>query len=216
MRVHQPTAIGMECVASVGTYTCTDIPLQISLRANVVQYIKSYLVRLYLSRAHPHNSTPLFVMRGLSPCRRWLAFGGAMTSNVAAASRGVLAKVSTWYRLLVPVTFYCTRERLLCVLVHVACTVIDLVNAGRSCIFFPANHWSDWLRLLVRTPGLFFTTPLTRCGAARLPLSTSSPPKGWGQGFRSRVRVSLGRRARLKLTTGTLQECLQDSPTFWV
>ena len=24
---------------------------------------------------------------------RWLAFGGAMTSNVAAASRGVLAKV---------------------------------------------------------------------------------------------------------------------------
>lgn len=42
----------------------------------------------------PQRDSPRLVSSYLSVGHRWLAFGGAMISNVAAASRGVLAKVS--------------------------------------------------------------------------------------------------------------------------
>lgn len=65
------------------------------------------LVYIYSTMYDPYISVCIFEARGVvdggalmffpSFCR-WLAFGGAMTSNVAAASRGVLAKVSKYAR----------------------------------------------------------------------------------------------------------------------
>ena len=50
-----------------------------------------------------------------------------------------------------------------------------------TCHQLPAGRWSDWSRLSFRPPGLFRAhATKTRREAARLPMPTLSPPKGWG------------------------------------
>lgn len=80
----------------------------------------------------------------------------------------------------------------------------------------------DWSRLPFRPPVFACNATTTRCGAARPPLSTSSPAKELGVRIdvRARVyvwdRVGLCRRTRLKLTTNERPggSVLPDSSAF--
>ena len=54
------------------------------------------------------------------------------------------------------------------------------INARAAGISFPADRDSDWSRLVFRAPGFVWNYAIeTHYGAARPPLPTSSPQKGW-------------------------------------